>query len=316
VSDGKAGTENQALGLAEALGLAPVVKRVRLRPPWRWFSPHWRIGNRYALGRGGDPFSPPWPAVLISAGRHGIAPSLALAATPGVFRIHLQDPRIDPAHFDLVVAPEHDAVRGPNVVLTRGAITRITPAKLAEARERFAPLIGGLPGPRIAALIGGRSRHHDLSPAKAESLGRRLVGLAARYGGSLLVSTSRRTGAAAGAALRAAVLEAPHLFFDPAAALGENPYLGFLAWADFIVVTNDSVSMASDAATTGTPIFVDEIEGHAPKLARFHAALAAAGVTRPLAEAAAAATPPAAWRDSAFDDAASAAAAVCRRWRA
>lgn len=308
VGDGKAGTENQALGLAEALGLTPVVKRIRLRAPWRWLSPSLRVGNAFAVGGGGDSFAPPWPALLITAGRHGIAPSIALRNVPGVFRVHVQDPRIDPALFDGVIAPEHDAVRGANVVLTKGAINRITQARLAAAREDFRALAEPLPGPRIAVLIGGKSRHHDLPPDKAAALGARLAELARETGGSLLITTSRRTAPASTAALRQAVAAVGHVFFD-AATGGENPYLGFLAWADFIAVTNDSVSMASDAATTGKPLFVAAIPGKADKLERFHAALAAAGITRPLG----AKLEP--WVYAPLADAQTAASALRARWR-
>lgn len=309
VSDGKAGTENQALGLAEALGLEPVVKRIRLRAPWRWFSPSLRLGNRWAVGPGGDRFAPPWPDLLISAGRHGIAPSLALRRTPGVFRVHLQDPRIDPALFDLVIAPAHDPVRGPNVVLTQGAINRITAARLGEARERFRPQLEKLSGPRIAVLIGGKSRHHDLPPPRAAALGAELAAVAKNSGGGLMITASRRTSGEAIAALRAAVAPVPHLLFDPTQPTGENPYLGFLAWADFIIVTNDSVSMASDAASTGKPLFVAKLPGDADKLDRFHTALAAAGITRPSG------APLEPWRYTPLADAVAAAAAVRERWR-
>jgi mitochondrial fission protein ELM1 len=309
VSDGKAGTENQALGLAEALGLAPVVKRIRLRAPWRWLSPTVRIGNRWAVGSGGDAFSAPWPDLLISAGRHGIAPSLALRGAAGVFRVHLQDPRIDPTLFDLVVAPAHDGLQGPNVVSTRGAINRITPARLAAAREEWRATLEPLPTPRIACLIGGKSRHHDLPPETAAALGARMAALAARVGGSLLVTTSRRTPSDSVARLRRALEGTPHRFFDPAdAAAGPNPYLGFLAHADAILVTDDSVSMASDAASTGKPVFVANLPGGAEKLARFHAGLTAAGITRPLSDAWAT------WRYEPLADAALAAEAVRRVW--
>lgn len=286
------------------------MKRIRLRAPWRWFSPSLRLGNAFAVGSGGDSFAPPWPDLLISAGRHGIAPSLALRGVPGVFRVHLQDPRIDPSLFDLVIAPEHDPVRGPNVVLTKGAINRITQAQLAAARETFRASIEPLPGPRIAVLVGGKSRHHDLPPDRAAVIGAQLAGLAKQAGGSLLITTSRRTTAAATTALRRAVSDIPHVFYEPAASGGENPYLGFLAWADFIVVTTDSVSLASDAASTGKPVIVATIQGHADKLARFHAALAAAGITRPLG------APLEPWRYAPLTDAETAAAALRARWRA
>lgn len=76
VTDGKAGMESQCLGLAEALGVAPVVKRVALRFPWRIFSPWLRAGLSHAFAKGSDELAPPWPDILIATGRHSVPASL------------------------------------------------------------------------------------------------------------------------------------------------------------------------------------------------------------------------------------------------
>ena len=73
-----AGTENQCLGLAEALGLRPEVKRIRVRAPWRWLPPKAWWCALAALSPAGDRLSPPWPDVLIASGRKAAAPALAL----------------------------------------------------------------------------------------------------------------------------------------------------------------------------------------------------------------------------------------------
>ena len=124
-----------------------------------------------------------------------------------------------------------------------------------------------------------------------------------------MVTASRRTPPASITALRAALAAVPHRFFDPAdGAAGPNPYLGFLALAEAIIVTDDSVSMASDAASTGKPLFVAPLPGGAPKLARFHASLAAAGMSRPLGQGWAT------WTYPPLRDAEAAAAAVAKAW--
>ncbi|HET8729456.1 MAG TPA: ELM1/GtrOC1 family putative glycosyltransferase, partial [Alphaproteobacteria bacterium] len=105
ISDGKPGMENQCLGLAEAMGLTPVVKRVVLRPLWRHLSPYLRLGLRHAAGPEGDPITPPWPDLVIASGRQSVAPALAVkrASKGRTFLVQIQAPGIDPRHFDLVV---------------------------------------------------------------------------------------------------------------------------------------------------------------------------------------------------------------------
>jgi mitochondrial fission protein ELM1 len=182
------------------------------------------------------------------------------------------------AHFDLVVAPRHDGLEGPNVVTSSGALHRITPAKLAAARAPLDARLTGLPRPLVAVLIGGSSRHVRLTPAIVATVAAQLAALAQRDGAGLAISTSRRTGAAVRQVLAAGLAGTSAWIWDGS---GANPYLAMLASADAILVTGDSVSMVSEAAATGSPVHVIEVEGAHPRLAAFHAALRARGATRP-----------------------------------
>ena len=122
VTDGKAGMENQCLGLAEALGLNPVVKRVKLRSPWKQLSPFLRHGLAHAFSAEGDPIAPPWPDLLIATGRASVPASLyarrmsRAGGGKGTFTVQVQNPVIDPSRFDLVVVPRHDGLVGTNVM--------------------------------------------------------------------------------------------------------------------------------------------------------------------------------------------------------
>ena len=78
VSDGKAGMENQCLGLAETLGVEPAVKRIQVRKPWRWLPPSLMPAPLSALDSGGDRLAPPWPDLLIASGRLAVAPAIAV----------------------------------------------------------------------------------------------------------------------------------------------------------------------------------------------------------------------------------------------
>lgn len=280
VTDGKPGMENQCLGLAEALGLDPVVKRVRLRSPWRQLSPYLRIGNRFAAGPDGDPIAPPWPDLLIGTGRKAIAPSLAVrkASRGRTFTVQIQDPMATPRLFDLVVVPRHDRLRGPNVLVTRGALHRVTPAILAEAADRHAPRLAHLPHPRVAVLIGGNNGVYALTPTIMGDVAEKLADLARAHGAGLMVTPSRRTGADNEAILRARLSGLPAEVWD---GQGENPYFAYLGLADAIVVTCDSVSMTSEACSTGKPVYVIDLDGGSPKFRAFHEGLLQDGITRP-----------------------------------
>ena len=282
VSEGMAGTENQCLGLAEALGFKPSVKRIAVRAPWRWLPPALWLRPLAALSRRGDRLAPPWPDVLIASGRKAAAPALAVrkASAGATFTVFVQAPPTDPGGFDAVVAPRHDDVAGANVVPVVGALTRVTRKRLDDAQRRFQPLVRDLPRPRVAVLLGGRSKTHQLSAEAAQRLAEGLKAMHARTGCSFLVTTSRRTGADNARRLRAALVEVPHLFHEAGVSAGENPYFGFLAHAEEIVVTEDSVTMACEAAATGRPVQVVALEGGKPKFDRFHAQLRDLGIAR------------------------------------
>lgn len=282
VTEGMAGTENQCIGLAEALGFDPVVKRIKVRAPWRWLSADLWPNAIAALSGEGDTMSPPWPRVLIASGRKAAAPAMAVRKISGggTFTIQVQDPRVGPENFDVVVAPRHDGVVGDNVVQTVGALTRVTKKRLNAARKAFAPMVADLPQPRVAVLVGGRSRGYDLTPAVARQLGLDLADVCARDGAGLMVTTSRRTPADAAAELRAVLRDKPAMIWEAGRSDGENPYFGFLALADHIVVTPDSVSMASEAASTGKPVYIATMKGSRAKFQRFHDQLRQLGIAR------------------------------------
>ena len=154
LTEGHIGAENQALGLAEALGADPVIKRIHPRLLWRHLPPPLWLGALHAPGRGSDPLKPPWPDVLISCGKRAASVSVAIrrASRRHTFTVHVQEPRQSADHFDLLVVPEHDAMRGENVFVTRAAVHRVTPARLEDAAQRFGERLAHLPRPLVAVL--------------------------------------------------------------------------------------------------------------------------------------------------------------------
>jgi len=279
MSDGRAGIENPCLGLAEALGLSPIVKRVRLRSPWRQTTPYLPLpGIHLPLDPSSDRLDPPWPDLLISSGRQAVALSMAVGRrSPRTVRVHIQNPGVPFNRFDLVSLPRHDGKSGANLVQSIGAIHRVTAAKLSAAAQEWAHLAVGKGRPLVSVLIGGSNRFCQLTPAMMAGVAEQLAALVRDQGVGMLITTSRRTGVENEAILRQALTGLPVFLWD---GTGPNPYFGMLALADALIVTSDSVAMVSEAASTGKPVHVIDLPGNAPKFARFHDALRTDGITR------------------------------------
>jgi hypothetical protein len=279
--DGKAGMASQAVGLAEATGFAFCEKRLAIRAPWSHLPPRlWPTPLR-ALDKAGAQLAPPWPDLVIACGRNTAAPALAIqrAARGRTIAAQIQDPEIGHREFDLMVVPEHDRLRGPQVIVTRGAVHRVTPALLAAERHRF-PALAALPRPIVAVLIGGNNKAYRLTLRRLGEIADALARILRQQGGSVLLTPSRRTGAEGLALLRERLGGLSAAIWDGA---GENPYYAYLACADAVLATADSVSMISEAAATGKPVHVIELDGGNAKFDRFHTAMRAAGITRPFA---------------------------------
>ncbi|GMG84248.1 mitochondrial fission ELM1 family protein [Paralimibaculum aggregatum] len=293
VSDGRAGNAAQALGLAEAVArqTGAAVAPLEL-PPGRFGAALpaslWHGAARLmpkALGLAhGNPALAAAKAVApgdlaIGAGRR-VAPLVAwLGRSRNARTVQLLDPQMPLGAFDLVVAPEHDAISGPNTLASLGALGRVTRSRVAEAAAPLRKALRALPEPRLAVLLGGPGRMAGWSEADAARFLAAMEALAGA-GWSLLLTASRRSDPALVAQLAARLDPARHLVHSGS---GDNPYPGMLGLADAVVVTADSVNMVSEAACTGLPIHVFELARPSAKARRFHDALQRRGITRPFA---------------------------------
>jgi uncharacterized protein len=280
LTDGSPGMENQAIGLAQALGFDPAVKRVKNRAPWSWLSPHLWLCPLAAPGPEGDRIAPPWPDVLIASGRQSVALALAVKKKSHgrTFAVQIQDPGFGRGRFDVIVVPKHDNLAGPNVIATQGSLNGITKARLEAAKALYQPKLARLKRPLVAVLVGGDNKVYRLTAERMRHLCDGLAAWVASRGAGLVVTPSRRTGAANEAILRERLGPLGAEIWDGG---GDNPYLGYLACADVIVATSDSVNMVSEACATGKPVYVFELAGGSQKFRDFHERLRQAGLTRP-----------------------------------
>ncbi|MFN0218670.1 MAG: mitochondrial fission ELM1 family protein [Hyphomicrobium sp.] len=310
ISDGKAGHEAQCLGVAAALGLNAVIKRVTPSGLYKAVAPWGPVARRERIGAAGSPFAPPWPAVALATGRTTIPYIRALKrkAGPATFTVILLDPRTAANSADLIWVPEHDRRRGVNVMSTLTSPHVYSRARLDALRADLPEAIAALPQPRVAVLIGGPNRDYRYGPDDAQRLAA-AVGAMARSGASLMITPSRRTPPELLDAVMRAAVDAPRVVFTGE---GANPYSHFLAAADAFLVTADSVNMACEAAATGRPIYVFRPAGASAKFDRFHAALEAYGASRLLPEGSA---PFESWSYAPLDSASAIADEILTRWR-
>lgn len=259
LADDRPGNTTQAVGLAEALGWPFERKRVAPGPLSRLHNRMLGASFRGVDRAASDALEPPWPDLVIAAGRRTAPVSLAVReASGGAARlVHLGRKGADHAAlFDLAVTPGYARLypHAHRLVLD-APLHRVTPERVSEARLAWKHTFEGLPAPRIALLVGGNSGQYRIDADTARRMGEAVARRARETGGSVLVSTSRRTGAAAEQALRGALAGVP-VHFHGSGAAGDNPYLGYLAWADELVVTADSESMLVECASLGKPLSI------------------------------------------------------------
>ncbi len=271
----------QCRGIAEALGLAYEFKDIRFRFPWTWLPETLLCGNPFGmLADDSARVDPPWPDVAITLGSRCAPIGVAMKRRSGgaVTAIHVQRPGVPVEWLDAVVAPWHDQVKGANVIETVAALHHVTPAKLDAARVQWMPAFAALKRPLVAFLLGGSNgwRRFRMTDAAVAGIADGIARLSAA-GCGIALTPSRRTDPAAGEKLGAAARAAGGYAWD---GQGENPYLGLLACADAIVVTEDSVSMTSEALSTGKPVFVAPLEGRSGRIAAFQAEMQRKGLTR------------------------------------
>jgi hypothetical protein len=284
LADDRAGNRTQCLGVAEALGWPFVVKDIAYEV-WAGFPNIVRGVSFFGVtATARQTLIPPWPDVVIAAGRRTapIARAIKKRSQGRSALVQIMDPGWGGADdFDLIAVPNHDCIPlRPNMMAMTGVPHRVTSAALEAAAARWRDRFKGYPKPWIALIVGGSTRRRIFTEAMARELGGIANALAEDRNGSLLITTSRRTGAAANALFEE--ITVPWFVYRWGDG-GENPYLGFLALADAIIATGDSVSMCSEACATAAPVYI-----YAPialiteKHARLHRELYDKGFARPL----------------------------------
>ena len=262
----RAGENSQLIALAEALDLPFELKSLAYR---RHASLLGLMRARSLSGikrRLSASLEPPWPDLVLTAGLRNepVSRWIAKQSNGHSRQVFLGRSWASARSFDLLVTtPQYRLPHHPNILHNDTTMQRITPARMADAASHWRPRTAHLPTPLTAVLLGGSSGPYRFGTAAATALALRLNRLVAENGGSLLISSSSRTPVAALQALRER-LDVPNQLYEWQANDPENPYFGFLALADRIVVTSDSIAMLSEACATAKPVFIFDLGAQHP----------------------------------------------------
>ncbi|MGF1640381.1 MAG: mitochondrial fission ELM1 family protein [Rhodospirillales bacterium] len=258
----KAGDNSQVLALAEALGIPFEIKRFVYRP--------YELVTNLLLGptlagivaSRSSELAPPWPDLIISAGRRNEPVCRWIqkqARGQRVRLVHLGRPWAKIERFDLVVTtPQYRLPIRANVLQNKTPLHRVTRERLNKDAEAWAARLGDLPKPYIAVMIGGSSGPYTFDDRTAARLARQAGNLARQVGGSLLISTSARTPAATIDTL-AEHLACPSYLYRWSKDAAENPYFAFLGLAEQVIVTGDSMSMLAEACAARKPVHIFDL---------------------------------------------------------
>lgn len=286
VSDGRAGIARQAIALANAIGdkiaidlqvqtLNPDGPQIML-PPTMWHDPMGALPKEQAAI-----FKDPMPDIWIANGRRSIAYSLWVKKRhKKTLVVQIQDPKIATNNFDFVVAPMHDKVIGENVYETLGGLVYYTDAQISAAKAQFPNFAsdenktGHLE--HALVILGGNSKTHLFGAAQADNLLRDLSAKKLENIG-FWITASRRTPPAIADKFRRFANANGHYFFESEEKDGANPYLAWLALADYAIITEDSANMLSDAAFFGLPIHLVRLSGKSRKFETLHKSFIDAG---------------------------------------
>ena len=254
LTEGMHGMISQVEGLAKALDIDFTHHKVELNNFWKLippiFTPVSQIVYKKLDHSGFD--------LIISCGRKSIIPSIHLKNTSNkkVFNIHIQDPKVNLDNFDFIVAPEHDAIKGQNVITTKGAIHYLTENEINENKDYLSSFIKKDHREVWVLILGGPTKYYDYSKKNMKHIFSILYKLLQKHDFQLVVIPSMRT--------PINTIHYAKEYFGESHTIIKNvdkkAYLSALAISKNIIVTCDSSSMISEAALTGKPIYVANIE--------------------------------------------------------
>ena len=281
LTEGMHGMISQVEGMARALNTEDFHKIVRLSFPWNLIPPKFTPISQIVLKDKIYITNDEIPDLIISCGRKSVIPSIFLKRKNlKIFTIHIQDPKVSFKNFDAIVAPEHDNLKGDNIYSSKGAIHYISEQEINKTRQYLANKISG---EKIVSLIlGGPNKYYSFKSDQIINIFNKIKSIFVSNGYKVIIIPSMRT---------------PKTIIDLAIRemgssghvvnkVDKQAYLSAYALANFVIVTCDSTSMISEAATSGKPIFVAHMKAKKNnyRFKRFFELFKQMGITRDLGE--------------------------------
>ena len=252
LTEGMHGMISQVEGLAKALDIDYIHQKVELNKFTKFLPPKITpVSNLFFKN-----FKIPEFDLIISCGRKSVIPSIYLKknSKKKIINIHIKDPKVSLKNFDYIIVPEHDGVKGENVITSRGAIHYLTSD---EIKKNSNYLTGMLNKEKeyLLLILGGPNKYYDYNEKNLLDIFKKIQKLTFKNDLQAIIIPSMRT--------PQNIIDLAHKFFGEQNLIIKNvdkkAYLSGLAIAKFIIVTCDSTSMISESALTGKPIYIAEI---------------------------------------------------------
>ena len=277
----KPGDNAQIMNLAAAIGWDCDAKKIFVKPQWMIRKPRVRPALGHIDLTRSDSLEAPWPDLVITAGRRLSCVGLWIKrASAGKTRlVMIGKPRRMLDSVDLIVAASHYVLKpGPNVARHDLPLMQVDPGTLENATVLWRSRLADNPRPLTALMVGGPTGGLRFDLETAHDLFEKTLESVENSGGSLYITTSRRTPRDVVEMLRRGCPDSARLFeFDSEAPPSENPYHALLALADRFIVTTDSVSMMVEVARLGRSLSIYPLEG---KMGLFERGLTVLGLLR------------------------------------
>ena len=255
----KLGDNAQVQAILDSLGRPIEVKYLRMLEQWEFGKPRFTVSLDHIDRQASDKLEPPWPKVIITIGRRLSQAALWIKEQSGnKTKVALVGrPKRWPEKFDLVIGlPQYDLPDAPNVVQLNLPLMRPDMAKVEAAAEAWRGRLADMPRPLTAVMVGGQTQPFRFDADAAYGLASGLNDYLKADGGSLYLSTSRRTGQAVSRTLKRHVGQPSRIFDWNEDRSEDNPYHALLGLADRFIVTTDSVSMIVEAVRMRKPLSI------------------------------------------------------------
>ena len=281
LTQGMHGMISQVEGMAKALNAEFSHKIVRLSFPWNLIPPKFTPISEIILKDKTYLTENKTLDLIISCGRKSVIPSILLKKkNPKIFTIHIQDPKVNFKNFDAIIAPEHDNLNGDNVYSSKGAIHYITESEINKAKLY---LVNKIKAEKIVSLIlGGPNKYYNFNEEELIKIFGKIKSGFISKGYKVIVIPSMRTPKTS---IELATKEL-NAFGYVVNSVDKQAYLSALSLANNVVVTCDSTSMISEAATSGKSIYIAHMKAKRNnyRFKKFFKLFKEMGITRDLGE--------------------------------